>query len=425
MTITMLTKHFSDSSSMEVFAEGAKSPYSYAGYRRVILARSMTVTGKLMWMVTSSWLVYRLTNRAGSVGILVMASNAPSLVAGPVGGYLIDRVNLRRLAIIVRGAMALPVAAMAALTAAGKITPLALYVLSALAAIGAAISMPLTSKLLTAAVPDEMSSRAITSASIPYELAGLVGSLAGGVVVTAFGPARAFGLNAALMVIAAITIAALPGYVWGRATTDRTEAGAPVTDIRDGLKIVPVRLVLLTSAIFLLLVAPLERLAPTIASEHGESANAVGVLLAAASVGAIVANPLLRKMMDRGASAVRLMGIGVIAGGVVLVVCGAMGSYWVDLTTYAFLGAAWEYSATSGQVILQRETPAQMNGRMTALYFTIGTASLALGGLALGLLMDALGLRPAIAIAGALAIGVGIHHVARTWRSTRVEARNM
>lgn len=402
--------------------DGPKSPYGYAGYRRVILARSITITGKLIWMVTSSWLVYRLTNSAGSVGILVMTSNAPSLVAGPIGGQLIDRVNLRRLAIVVRSAMALPIAAMAALAATGKITPLALYLLSAATAIGAAISMPLTSKLLTAAVPDEMSGRAITSASIPYELAGLVGSLAGGAVVATFGPATAFGLNAVLLVIGAITIATLPTDIWERATPGRQEAGESEPGIRDGLKMVPVRLVLLTTAIFLLLVAPLERLAPTVASEHGESANAVGVLLAVANLGAIAANPLLRRMMDRGASAVRLMGIGVIAGGVVLIVCGAVGTYWVDLATYAFLGAAWEYAATSGQVILQSETPAQMNGRMTALYFTIGTASLALGGLALGLLIDAVGLRPAIAIAGVSAIGVGIHHVARTWRNARAEA---
>ena len=51
---------------------------------------------------------------------------------------------------------------------------------------------------------------------------------------------------------------------------------------------------------------------PAIASEHGEGAAYIGILLSAIALGGIAANPLVRRLNDREEPALIMLGVSVI-----------------------------------------------------------------------------------------------------------------
>lgn len=419
------------------------SPFAYAPYRRVVAAQSISSVGRYMGNVATSWLVMQLSGKAAGVGVLMVSMMLPGLIAGPIGGQLIDRVHLRRVASTVWVTAAIPAVALGLLAYFDKLTPLAIYGLAAASAIPLTIAAAFSSRVLTAAVPDELSRYAITDASIPENVARILGSLLAGALIGWAGTAWTFWLIGAVSIVTAILYLGVPSEVWdkSRPKHEGGEAGKVAVDkdgggggeaggeaevsragLRDALAITVVKASILSGFIFALLIAPLGRLAAPVASAHNEAASSVGILAAALAIGGIAANPLLRKMMGRGASALRLMGASVLAGGIAMVACAIVGNFWYDIATFALVGAAWEYSSTTGQSSIQRGAPDSVLGRASALAITAITLASAIGPLGLGWLMDAVGLRRAIGAIGAVAIAIGAHHVWWTARTITDEA---
>lgn len=411
------------------------SPFAYAPYRRVVAAQSISSVGRYMGNVATSWLVMQLSGKAAGVGVLMVSMMLPGLIAGPIGGQLIDRVHLRRVASTVWVTAAIPAVALGLLAYFDKLTPLAIYALAAASAIPLTIAAAFSSRVLTAAVPDELSRYAITDASIPENVARILGSLLAGALIGWAGTAWTFWLIGAVSIVTAILYLGVPSEVWDKSGPkhegDEAEKGAgdngaepevSRAGLRDALAIPVVKASILSGFIFALLIAPLGRLAAPVASAHNEAASSVGILAAALAIGGIAANPLLRKMMGRGASALRLMGASVLAGGIAMVACAIVGNFWYDIATFALVGAAWEYSSTTGQSSIQRGAPDSVLGRASALAITAITLASAIGPLGLGWLMDAVGLRRAIGAVGAVAIAIGAHHVWWTARTITDEA---
>src|SRR5512144_1452864 len=59
----------------------------------------VSTVGSALSSLAASILVYRLTNSALSVGLMLMATAAPSLVVGLVAGVFVDRFDRRRIMI--------------------------------------------------------------------------------------------------------------------------------------------------------------------------------------------------------------------------------------------------------------------------------------------------------------------------------------
>lgn len=411
--------------------------------------------GRWIANVAAGWLVMRLTDAAAGVGFLAVAMMIPGLVVAPFGGQLIDRVHLRLVATFVWGLVAVPSVILGTLSHYGRITPVVVYAMAALASIPTVIASSFASRLLTASVPDELERDSITKSSIPNSVARTVGAILGGALIGWVGIAITFWVVAVTAIGTGVIYATLPRAVWDRsrehiredsAEDDAGEEGlrehsrsreddgaigdaedpsaaqgSPAADaarpkVRQALEVPMVRIALYSAILFWLLVTPLQRLAAAVASAHNESANSVGALGAAAGLGAIIANPALRRMIDRGARAVRLMGSAVLIGGLALMACSIIGNFWYDIATFAVIGAAFELSSTTSQASLQRNTPTGASGRVNSIVVSASTGAAAVGAMVMSWLMDGIGLRWAIGIFGAIAISVGLHHALRTAR---------
>src|SRR5208282_5388346 len=68
-------------------------------FRRYFAGQVASASGTFLQQTAIGWLVLRLTGSAASLGLVLAAGGVPSLILGPWGGTVADRVNLRKLLI--------------------------------------------------------------------------------------------------------------------------------------------------------------------------------------------------------------------------------------------------------------------------------------------------------------------------------------
>jgi MFS family permease len=78
------------------------SALSVSNFRRFFFGQSVSMIGTWMQTVAQSWLVYTLTHSATALGFVVALQTLPILVLGPYAGVIADRVDKRRLMIVLQ-----------------------------------------------------------------------------------------------------------------------------------------------------------------------------------------------------------------------------------------------------------------------------------------------------------------------------------
>ena len=74
-------------------------------YRRYFSGQSVSLIGTWMQTVAQWWLVLQLTGSGTAVGLVVALQTLPVLLLGPYGGVVADRVDKRRLMIVLQSMM--------------------------------------------------------------------------------------------------------------------------------------------------------------------------------------------------------------------------------------------------------------------------------------------------------------------------------
>ena len=90
-------------------------------YRRYITGQAISLSGTWMQMAAQSWLVLTLSGSATTLGVIVALQTLPVLLLGPYGGVVADRVDKRRLMIVLQAAMGLQALVLGLLTITGAV----------------------------------------------------------------------------------------------------------------------------------------------------------------------------------------------------------------------------------------------------------------------------------------------------------------
>src|ERR1700722_8255866 len=81
-------------------------------FRLYFAGQIASASGTFLQQTAIGWLVYELTGSASSLGLVLAAGGLPSLLLGPWGGTVADRVDLRKLLIATQTAYGLLAAAL-------------------------------------------------------------------------------------------------------------------------------------------------------------------------------------------------------------------------------------------------------------------------------------------------------------------------
>lgn len=221
----------------------------------------------------------------------------PSIVGSPIGGALVDRYDPRRLAIVLYVLQAIPAAIMAILDFTGELPLGWLYALVFAGAVPYSLNCPVISLVGPYTVPEEYRQAALAQSSMMFNLTRLAGAVIGGFMVHWIGIGSALAFNAASYVLVALAVLAgttLLSEVRPAAEAAEQEQASPQTATSSSA------LAFVTPGCgrcrrLLRLHRAVEQLMPTVAEEHGMTAAAVGLLIGAIGLGAVLANPIIAR----------------------------------------------------------------------------------------------------------------------------------
>lgn len=363
-----------------------------------------TLAAAAIWMerIALGWLIWDATGSATWVGTLAFVRLAPSLLFGPWGGILADRFGGVAVLRACYGVTALLALAMAAVVVAGLAEPLTLLVLgTASGALQALANGPMKSAVSDVA-PRHRLATAVPVASVTFNVAAFIGPAIAGVLIATVGAASVFALVAASAAGFTLILARLPAGTPAPAAAQSAlrafgEAGGAA------MRHPVIGPLLLLHVSFSVLMRPIIELLPAVAGAlAGGGPATLGTLTASMGFGAFVGSLWLTWRSGNP----RLLGPVLAAAALACLAALLLAASRNELQAalcFAALGGALVIRAAGGNTVVQLAVEDRYRGRVMAIWGTALRLGAAAGGLALGVLADALGMRAIIAAAALLA----------------------
>jgi len=357
-----------------------------------------SASGTFLQQTAIGWLVLQLTHSAAALGLVLAAGGVPSLLLGPWGGSIADRVDLRKLLIATQIAFGLLAGLLWALAAAGAASVGLIVAINVASGFVSIADSPARQAFVSALVPPADLASAVSLNGVVVNSARVVGPAIAGALIVTVGTTPCFAVNALsylAVILALVMVRPLAG-----SGARRKGAGG----VRDGLRYALGRqqlwLPLTMMSLVGLLAFNFGVVLPVLASKtfHG-SGGTYGLLSTALSIGSVAGSfgvGLIRHprriYLVAAAAAFGVCLIGTAAAPDVAIACGAL----------AVTGAAAFSFVTLTSTTMQLHSSAAFRGRVMALFVFVYIGTTPIGSVVTGWISSAAGPRVAL-LAGSAA----------------------
>jgi predicted MFS family arabinose efflux permease len=373
------------------------APLALTTFRWLWIAQLVSNIGTWMQTVGAQWMLVDRPNAATLTAAAQAASLLPVLFVSLPAGVLADVFDRRRYLVGVFGAAVVVSGSLAALTAAGLVTPLVLLMLTFGLGVTSALAGPAWQAIQPELVPPRLIPAAAGLGSMNINIARAVG------------PALAGALLLLVTINAVSTIAVVAALLlWRRAPESDREAEPLISALRSGSRYVlnapGVRRVLLRVGLFVVPGSALWALLAVVASQRlGFGSGGYGMLLGALGFGAVVGALVLGRLRDRMSRGVLLVLASLLYGlglaGAALVSGAAL---LVVLLVVA--GTGWLVVLSTFSTTLQLTLPAWVRARGMSTYLIVLIGGQGVGAAAWGLVAQRFGITPALLAATTLLV---------------------
>ncbi len=384
----------------------AVAPLRIGSFRTLWIASALSAVGSFVQTVAGSWLMFEMTRSNTWVGFMVASSTLPLLFFALAAGTLADMFDRTKLMISAQAIMALSALAMTFFTATDLITPGLLLGLGLLLGTGVALNLPTWQALLPDLVPRVMIPSAVALQSAAFNVARAIGPAIGGVVIVAFGPAWGFGINA-LTYTAVVAALLLVGNSVVSPIRESISFGAAIGLGVRYARFTPVfRRLLLLVSLFAVTSAVVQSVLPGHTETLGGGAGALGLLLGAMGLGALVGAAVRSRFVGRLGNRAPMMTITLFGvSGIGVGLSPNIASAWI----FMFIsGAFWVLTLTNLNATAQLMAPEWIRGRAMSLYSLAFGGVLPLGSILGGIVADAVGTGEAMVILSLGTVALGI-----------------
>ncbi len=379
-------------------------------FRRYISGQAVSVVGTWMQIVAQGWLVLQLTGSGTQIGLVAALQTVPMLLLGPYGGVVADRVDKRRLMMILQSLMGVQALAMGVLAATGAIEIWHVYVLAVVLGLNQCFENPSRQAFMMELVGADHVRNAVSLQSTLNSASRVLGPAVAGVVIGLGGLPLCFFLNAASFVVVVVSLLVLD------TSALRPTPPAPRTrgQLREGLHYAAttpaVAVPLVMMALMGTFTYEFKVVLPVVADTvFGAGASGYGFMTAAMGIGAVAGGLAVATW---GRTGVRALTAVAFALGACVALTAAAPALWAAVALLVLVGVfSVGFTATANST-LQLAAEPSMRGRVMALWGVAFLGSTAVGGPVAGWVAETLGGRAglalgALACAAAVAIGAG------------------
>jgi MFS family permease len=377
-------------------------------YRRYFFGQATSLIGTWMQMAAQSWLVLSLTDSATALGLIVALQTLPVLLLAPYGGVIADRVDKRRLMIVLQAAMGVQALILGVLTITGSVRLWEIGVLAVVLGLNNAFENPARQSFVLEMVGAETLRNAVSLNAVQVNVARAVGPAVAGVLIATVGTGECFLINAVSFVAVVASLVSME-----RSTLYPTPPAPRASgQLREGLRYARATPEIIVPLLMMALVGTLAyefQVSLPVMASHALHAGAegYGFMTAAMGLGAIVGGLVVAA---RGRVGLRPVTLAVMAFAVALLLAALAPTLPVELLALGLVGGASVSFMSSGNSTLQLAADPVMRGRVMALWFVALQGTTPIGGPLVGVIISLAGARAGLgvgALACVLAAGIG------------------
>jgi MFS family permease len=390
-------------------------------YRRYYYGQAISLAGTWMQMTAQAWLVYHTLHGSSTVlGVIIALQTLPVLLLGPYGGVIADRVDKRRLMVILQSAMGLQALALGVLTVTGHITVWEVGILASLLGLNNAFENPARQSFMMELVGPEHLRNAVTLNSVLVNVARAVGPAVAGVLIATVGEGVCFLINAGSFVAVVFSLTTMNAAQLRPSTPTPRARG----QLREGVAYVRSRPELLVPLVMMGLAGCLTyefQVTLPVMAQRGlhSGATGFGFMTAAMGIGAVFGGLYVA---GKGKTGLRPL---VIASGlftITMALATLAPSLAIELIALALVGVANISFMSTGNSTLQLGAAPEMRGRVMSLWFVAFQGSTPIGGPVVGAVMATFGARAGLGLGAVTVAIVGLGGLVAMRRLSGVRA---
>jgi MFS family permease len=390
-------------------APASPSPFAVFRKRNFSLlwtGQFVETIGNALTSIAASIYVFRLTGSALSVGLMLMATAAPSLLVGLFAGVFVDRYDRRKIMLsadVLRGILILLVPVLVPLNV------IWLYVIVMLNGAVTQFFDPAHESILPEVASDEELAAANSLIAISSFGSTAVGFAAAGLIASAADINWAFYANAGTYLFSAACIYLI--RIKPIQAEEETSAAVVIQNLRAGvgqLFRTPILRALFSVYVIVLTAFGLWNtlLLPFAFRALNATEFEYGLQEGLTSIGFVVASLLMAKVFDR-LQAGAWLAISFLGMGLVGAIYSSLVSIPLAIALITFSGFFNAPSSIGRRLIVQRNTPAEMRGRVNSAFFVAGDVCFLIGMGAAGL-ADYMDVRLLVLISALMLIAAGM-----------------
>ena len=352
-------------------ASASLSPFAVFRNRNFSLlwtGQLISTMGSALTSIAASIYIFRLTDSALSVGLMLMATAAPSLLVGLFAGVFVDRYNRKTIMItadVIRAGLILLVPILAPLNV------IWLYVIVMLISAIGQFFDPAHESVLPEVASDEELASANSLIAISGFGSTAVGFAAAGLIATAANLNWAFYFDALSFILSGLCIFLL--RIKHTQTEEETSVAVVIQNLRAGVRQVldtPILRSLFSVQSLLLVAFGLSNalLLPFTLRALNASEFEFGLQEGLTSLGFVFGSLLMAKIFDR-LNAGAWLAVSYLAMAILGIIYSFLHSIVLAIVIVTISGFFNAPASIGRRLIVQRNTPREMRGRVSSVFF--------------------------------------------------------
>jgi len=392
---------------MRVDENGSWRSFRHRNYRILFPANAVSNIGSWAQRIAQDWLVLELTNNNGYyLGLVTAIQFAPFLLFTLHGGLLADRVN-KRLALVVTNTFGgLSALVLGILVLSGDIQLWHVFACAAVLGISGAIDAPIRQSFTSEIVGQADLANAVSLNSANFNAGRLVGPAVSGFLIAHYGTGPSFIINAFTFVAVNIALLSMRESEFFIRESKKT-----LGTIREGLAYVKARpdLYVVMIAVFFAATFGLNFQifnALMARGEFNKGAASFGLLGTFIAIGSL-SGALISARFEKQRNTMFVIKTGTLFSLSILIlsVMPTFELYAAWLPLCGFFALTMLITANS---LMQMHSDPAIRGRITGIYLLIFMGGTPFGSIAIGYLVELIGVRQSVAVCGAISlIGMG------------------